>query len=159
MSKTFKKVALALGSLTVVLPGVMIQQARAEKPSLANGIICVAKTNTDGRKVYAFTSVIDGATMNKKQPVSLTITEPVGTVDEAQILVVNKRTNTVTLTTLAEVTPPEMQPVAVARTMFVGKNTFTGKTGTGTPVTITLEGDLSKARIQHGNQTFNAKCQ
>lgn len=96
--------------------------------------------------------------MSKKQPVTLTITEPVGTEDEGQILVVNKRTNTVTLTTFAETTPPEMQPVALARTMYAGNNSFTGKTATGTPVTITLEGDFSKAKIQHGDQTFNARC-
>jgi hypothetical protein len=83
---------------------------------------------------------------------------PVSDVVEGQILVINKDDNTVTIDNFAAATPPEMQPVGLAVTTCQGRNTFSGKSQAGTPVSFTLENNLRTITVKHGGDSFTGVC-
>lgn len=122
--------AVAIGTL-FLFPSIAVQIASAA-PSLGDGIICIAKGMTNqGQKIYFYTSVIDDNTMQKKQPVSVTINEFMN---------------------------GEMEPAGLASTTYQGDNTFSGKSQAGSPISFTLLGNYSVVQIQHSGQTFTGVC-
>lgn len=48
--------------------------------------------------------------------------------------------------------------VAHATTRYAGEFTFTGETGTNTPITIQLKPDKNEIYITHGGRTISGKC-
>lgn len=48
--------------------------------------------------------------------------------------------------------------VAHAVTRYAGEFTFTGTTGTGTPVSFQLQPDKNEITITHGDRTISGKC-
>lgn len=111
---------LGLSSLT-------IPPTLAQTPSLGNGIICVARgKTTQGNRIYLYTSVIDYNSIQKKQPVSVIINESMVTVEAEELVVVDSQANTLTIVDSATGSPPEMQPVGRASTIYQGNNTFSG---------------------------------
>jgi hypothetical protein len=153
-----KATLLAAGAI-FCLPSLLIQPTLAQAPSLGDGIICVAKGKTPkGNKIYLFTSVIDDNSMKKKQPVSVTINERMVTVEEADLVVIDSKKNTLTIVDSVTGSPPEMQPVGKASTTYQGNNTFSGKTAAGTPVSFTLQNNYTVLKIKHGNQAFTGSC-
>lgn len=148
-------IAVALGLSNVLVKAVSAQAT----PSLGDGILCVAKGKTDqGNKVYFYTSVIDGSSINRKQPVSVTIVEPASEITEDALVVINKATQSVTFDTFGTATPPEMQPVGLALTTYQGNNTFKGKSQAGSPLSFTLDNNYQVIKIQHSNATYTGVC-
>ncbi|MFM7476809.1 MAG: hypothetical protein ACKO2T_14125 [Microcystis aeruginosa] len=159
MFKNLTKTALLATATLIGVPSVLIQPTFAQIPSLGDGIICTATGKTaQGVKLYVYTSEIDDDSINKKEPVTLTMVSPVSDVVEGQILVVNKDDNTVTIDNFAAATPPEMQPVGLAVTTYQGRNTFSGKSQAGTPVSFTLENNLRTIKVKHGGDSFTGVC-
>ena len=86
MSNFYKATLLAIGTL-VCLPSLTALPVSAQAPSLGNGIICVARgKTTQGNKIYLYTSVIDYNSIQKKQPVSVTISQSMATVDAEELV-------------------------------------------------------------------------
>jgi hypothetical protein len=159
MSKIAYKTTLLVAGTLFCLPSLFITPTLAEAPSLGDGIICVAKgKTTKGSKIYLYTSVIDYNSLEKKQPVSVTINEPMVTVEGDELVVLDSQQNTLTIVDSATGSPPEMQPVGQASTTYQGNNTFSGKTAAGTPVSFTLQDNYKVFKVTHGNQTFTGIC-
>jgi len=90
MLKNLSKTALLATATLLGVPSVLIQPTIAQMPTLGDGIICTATGKTaQGVKLYVYTSEIDDDSINKKEPVTLTMVSPVSDVVEGQILVVN----------------------------------------------------------------------
>jgi hypothetical protein len=102
--------------------------------------------------------VIDDNSIKKKQPVSVTINERMVTVEASELVVIDSRQNTIAIVDSVTASPPEMQPVGQAATIYQGNNTFTGKTAAGTPVSFTLSNNYKVFKITHGNQSFTGSC-
>ncbi len=155
---TYKATLLAAGTL-FCLPGLLIQPTLAETPSLGNGIICVARGKTSqGNKIYLYTSAIDYNSIQKKEPVSVTIIQSVAKVEAEELVVVDSQQNTLTIVDSVTGSSPEMQPVGQASTTYQGNNTFNGKTAAGTPVSFTLDNNYKVFKIKHSNQSFTGSC-
>lgn len=151
----FGAITVALGLSNVLVKTVSAQAA----PNLGDGILCVAKGKTDqGNKVYFYTSLIDGTSINRQQPVSVTIVEPASEITEDALVVINKATQSVTFDTFGAATPPEMEPVGLALTTYQGNNTFKGKSQAGTPLSFTLDNNYRLIKIQHSNATYMGVC-
>jgi hypothetical protein len=158
MAKIYKAILLATGTL-LSLPSLTIPPVLAQAPSLGDGILCVANgKTTKGTTIYLYTSVIDDNSIKKKQPVSVTINERMITVDADEVVVIDSRQNTLAILDSVTASPPEMQPVGQAATIYQGNNTFTGKTAAGTPVSFTLNNNYKGFKIKHGNQSFTGSC-
>jgi hypothetical protein len=143
----------------LTLPSLLLQPSLAQAPSLDDGILCVARGKTpQGNRIYFYTSVIDDDSVKKKTPVSVTINEPVVTVDADELVVVNSDTDTVTILDSVTATPPEMKPVGEGRVIYQGNNTFTGKTKAGNTLSFTLGSNYKTFTLKHGNQTFKGSC-
>jgi hypothetical protein len=157
-SKIYKATLLATGTL-LSLTSLTIPPTLAQAPSLGDGILCVANGKTaKGTKIYLYTSVIDDNSIKKKQPVSVTINERMVTVDASELVVIDSQQNTIAIVDSVTASPPEMQPVGQAATIYQGNNTFTGKTAAGTPVSFTLSSNYKVFKITHGNQSFTGSC-
>ena len=48
--------------------------------------------------------------------------------------------------------------VAHATTRYTGDLTFTGQTGTGTPLSFQLSTDKSEIKLTHAGRTIDGKC-
>ena len=154
---SFKATLLAAG--TLFWPSLFIQPTLAKTPSLGNGIICVARGKTpQGNRIYLYTSVIDANSIKKKQPVSVTINKPMVTVDADELVVIDSQKHTLAIVDSVTGSPPQMQPVGQASTTYQGNNTFSGKTGAGTPVSFTLQNNYKVFKIKHGNQSYTGSC-
>ncbi len=156
-----KTLLLSTGTL-LCLPILFIMPTStlAQNPSLDDGILCVAKGKTpQGSRIYLYTSVIDDDSIKKKEPVSVTINESVVTVEGEELVVIDSEEDTVTIIDSVTATPPEMQPVGNASTTYQGNNTFSGKTGAGTPVSFTLANNYKVFKIKHGNEMYSGVCQ
>lgn len=159
MSKNFYKILCLVGGVLLCNPNLMVKPTLAENPSLNDGILCVAQGKTSqGNKIYIYSSVIDDDSIKKKQPVSITMNEPVTTIDETDMVVVNSDDNTVTIIDSVTGSAPEMQPVGTASVTYQGNNTFSGKSEAGNPVTMTLSNNYKALTIQHDNDTFKGSC-
>lgn len=159
MLKKREKVLLLCSGVLFCLPSFLIKPTLAQAPSLNDGLLCVAKgKTTQGERIYLYTSEIDNDSIKKKQPVSVTINEPMMTVEGTELVVVNSEDNTLTIIDSVTGEPPEMQPVGEADLIYQGNNTFTGKTKAGTPVSFTLGNNYKTFTIKHGNQTFKGSC-
>jgi hypothetical protein len=155
---SYKAALLAAGTL-FCWPSLFVQPTLAQAPSLGDGIICFAKGKTaKGKKIYHYTSGIDDNSIKKKQPVSVTINERMVTVEEADLVVIDSKKNTLTIVDSVTGSPPEMQPVGNASTTYQGNNTFSGKTAAGTAVSFTLQKNYKVFKIKHGNQSFTGSC-
>ncbi|MBR8831968.1 MAG: hypothetical protein Cpurp_12275 [Chlorogloea purpurea SAG 13.99] len=133
--------------------------AQTLAPSLGDGLMCAAKGKTAaGVRIYAYTSVIDNASMKEKQPVSVTLVSPVSDVYEGQILVIDKTNKRIIVDDFEAATSPEMKPVGKAITVHQKNNRFAGKTEAGTPVSFTLENNLRTFKVVHGNETYTGVC-
>ncbi|MFB2876350.1 hypothetical protein [Floridanema aerugineum] len=121
---------VAIGTV-LLFPSILVRTALAS-PSLGDGIICVAKGETvQGNKIYFYTSVIDNNTMQKKQPVSVTMNESIN---------------------------GQMQQAGLASTTYQGNDNFKGKSGAGSPISFSLLGSYSVIQIQHGGKTYTGIC-
>jgi hypothetical protein len=159
MVKPLGKTTLFIAATLLAIPSAVVLPALALDPSLANGIVCAARGKTEaGKRLYAYTSVIDGNSMQKKQPVSVTLISPVSDTIGGEVLVIDKQRRTVSIESFEVATKPQMQPIALASTTFQGKNTFSGKTETGTPVSFTLEDNFRTFTLKHGNATYTGVC-
>ena len=158
IQRTLNPVPLA--ALILVTTSSQLLPALAVSPSLSDGIICIAKGKNGGNNLYFYTSVIDNASFNQKQPVSVTMLQKQIVVgqDDLVILDKNKRTVSVTALQVNYQSAPEQEPVALARTTFTGNNTFSGNDRTGSPVTFTLNNNDSKIKLTHGGQSFYGAC-
>ena len=155
---SYKAALLAAGTL-FCLPSLFVQPTLAQTPSLGDGIICVAKGKTQkGNKIYLYTSVIDDNSIQKKQPVSVTINERMVTVDADELVVLDSQQNTLAIVDSLTGSPPEMQPVGQASTTYQGNDTFSGKTADGTPVSFTLQNNYKVFKIKHGTQSYTGSC-
>jgi hypothetical protein len=158
-SKIAGKATLLVAGTLFCLPSLLSQPTLAQAPSLGDGIICVAKGKTkQGKKIYLYTSVIDDNSLKKKQPVTVTINEPMVTVEAAELVIIDSQKNTLTIVDSVTGTPPQMQPVGNASTTYQGNNTFSGKTAAGTPVSFTLQNNYKVFQAKHGNQSFTGSC-
>jgi hypothetical protein len=154
------KKATLLAALTLLFcPSLFIKPALAEKPSLEDGILCVAKGKTakEGR-IYLYTSEIDNKSLKQKKPVSVTINERMVTVENDELVVLDSKKHTLTIVDSVTGSPAEMQPVGKASTIYQGNNTFSGKTVAGTPVSFTLDNNYKVFKVKHGDQTFIGIC-
>jgi hypothetical protein len=134
-------------------------RAQTTAPSLADGILCVARGKTSqGAKVYFYTSVIDGKSVNRKQPVTVTIVEPMGDVEAGEVVILDKKRGTVTFDAFEAATPPRMQPAGLARTVYQGKNTFSGKSQAGSNLSFTLSNNNRVFTVQHAGGTYTGVC-
>ncbi len=143
------------------LSGEMIPVASAQTsaPSLEDGIMCMARGRTNqGSIIYAYTSMIDNASLKNKQPVSVTLVSPISEVFDGQVIVVDKKSQRIVLEHFEGVTPPQMQPIGNAMTTYTNNNTFEGMTGAGTPVSFSLENKLRTFNLKHGNETYTGVC-
>ena len=126
-------------------------------PSLNDGIICVA-----GKKggFYYYTSAIDAASISQKQPVSVTILKKEGAVGVSDVVIVDRTKNTVTIADLESVRDytPEVTPVGSGTVTNSGKNTFAGKTTTGSPLSLTLSSNYSTMTLSHAGKTYRGTC-
>lgn len=160
LNRTLLKAAVLATSTTALL-SICLPPLLAASPSLSDGIMCIAKGKKgQDRNVYFYTSAIDDATFSKKQSVSVTMLEKQVEVDEADLVVLDKDKQDLTVTGIETVTEsaPELEPVALAQTTLTSKDTFSGKTKTGTPVTFRLEKDYSAIELTHGGQTYSGIC-
>ncbi|MBJ7898498.1 MAG: hypothetical protein GC158_00955 [Cyanobacteria bacterium RI_101] len=156
--KSTSAVFFALSTL-LGLSSLTIPPTLAQTPSLGNGIVCVARgKTTQGNRIYLYTSVIDYNSIQKKQPVSVTINESMVTVEAEELVVVDSQANTLTIVDSVTGSPPEMQPVGRASTIYQGNNTFSGKTAPGTPVSFTLNNNFQVFKIKHGAEAFTGSC-
>jgi hypothetical protein len=159
MLNIFQKTALISVATAIAVPLFGVHPALSELPSINDGIMCVAKGKSEkGGKIYLYTSLIDNSSVKQKQPVTVTINESMIDVIDGEVMVVNKKQQTVTIDAFGAAMPPEMQPVGVATTTYQGDYTFTGKTQAGTPVSFTLEKNYRIFKIKHGNQSFTGSC-
>lgn len=160
MLTIINKISLGAIALSLCLPNLFIKSVSAQvAPSLDDGIICVAKGKTDkGNKIYFYTSLIDGASMNQKHPVSVTMVEPASEITEDALVVIDKETQSVLFDAVGSATPPEMQPVGLALTTYQGSNTFKGKSQAGSPLSFTLDNNYRVIKIQHNNATYTGVC-
>lgn len=159
MLKILHKTALVVVGTAIALPIVSLQPSLSQNPSLGDGIMCAAKGKTDkGTTIYLYTSIIDDASIKQKQPVSVTINEPMSEITEGEVFIIDKKTRTVTIDAFAAATAPQMQPVGLANTTYQGNNTFSGKTKAGTTVSFTLDKNYRVFQGKHGNQTFKGSC-
>jgi hypothetical protein len=135
--------------------------ALADTPNLNDGLICVAGKAGKKGGYYFYTSTIDKASLAQKQPVSVTILQKQITETDTNLLIIDKTKKTVTFTDIAaeSISNPEAQIVDNAKTTFVGKNTFLGKTGKGSPIGFALSPDYSKIKIKLDGKTYSGKCQ
>ncbi|MBV8884174.1 MAG: hypothetical protein JO235_09280 [Chroococcidiopsidaceae cyanobacterium CP_BM_RX_35] len=138
----------------------LLSPSLAATPSLSDGIICIARGKKAGNNVYFYTSLIDNATLSKKQPVSVTMLEKQVTAGEEDLVILDKKKRTVSVTALdvETVSAPEQEPAALARTTLTGNNTFSGTDQTGTPVTFSLEKNYSAIKLTHAGQTYSGVC-
>jgi hypothetical protein len=158
-SKFSQKLTVLTVGTVLFLPSLLIKPTLAQAPSLGDGIVCIAKGKTpQGNKIYLYTSVIDDDSIKKKEPVSVTINQPMVTVEGDELVVVDSQANTVAIIDSVTGSPPEMQPVGQASTIYEGNDTFVGKTAAGTPVSFTLENNYKSFKIKHGDQTFMGSC-
>lgn len=150
-----------LATSTTALLSICLPPSLAASPSLSDGIMCVAKGKKgQDTNVYFYTSAIDDATFSKKQPVSVTMLEKQVEVDEEDLVVLDKYKQNLTVTAIKAVTlsASELEPVALAQTTLTSKDTFSGKTKTGTPITFRLEKDYSVIKLTHAGQTYSGIC-
>lgn len=141
------------------LPSLSIKPVLAQAPSLGNGILCVARGKTDkGTKIYFYTSVIDDASIQRKRPVAVTIVESVTDIAEADVVIIDKEHQSITIDAFGAATPPQMQPVGLALTTYQGNNTFKGKSQAGTPLSFSLDNNDRVFKLQHGNVKYTGVC-
>ena len=132
----------------------------AAPPSLSDGIICVSKGKTGSKSLYYYTSEITDATFAKKQPISVTLLERQVDVNTDELVVIDKKAKSVSVTALAEesVSPPTQNPVALANLKMVGPDEFKGKDQTGAEITLKLEKQNSVAKMTHAGKTYLGVC-
>ncbi len=141
------------------MPSLSIKPVLAQAPSLGNGILCVARGKTDkGTKIYFYTSVIDDASIQRKRPVAVTIVESVTDIAEADVVIIDKEHQSITIDAFGAATPPQMQPVGLALTTYQGNNTFKGKSQAGTPLSFSLDNNDRVFKLQHGNVKYTGVC-
>ncbi|GAA6614635.1 hypothetical protein [Scytonema sp. NUACC26] len=152
--------AAYITTLTTVMVSISLLPLFAASPSLDDGIICIAKKKEGRGKVYFYTSLIDGNTFNKKQPVSVTMLETQSEVTTSDLLILDKKKQSVSVTNIESesITNPELEPVAIAKTNLTDNNEFKGQTQTGTPVTFKLKNNYSKWQLTHAGQTYSGVC-
>jgi hypothetical protein len=129
----------------------------AAKPNLNDGIICVA-----GKRggFYYTTSTINDASISQKQPISVTVLQRQGAIGVNDVMIYDRTKNTLVvadLETVREYTP-EATPVGSGTVTYVGNNTFTGKTSTGAPLSLTLAKDYSTVILTHAGRTSRGLC-
>lgn len=141
------------------LPSLSIKPVLAQAPSLGNAILCVARGKTDkGTKIYFYTSVIDNASIQRKRPVAVTIVESVTDIAEADVVIIDKEHQSITIDAFGAATPPQMQPVGLALTTYQGNNIFKGKSQAGTPLSFSLDNNDRVFKLQHGNVKYTGVC-
>lgn len=130
---------VAVAAIISILPGQIPAQSAqlvAIKPSLNNGVLCVARVTTAKTRTSFYTSTIDYTTMKKGgQTVSVTINQ-------------------------APAASPnvETQPIANVTASYIGNNSYAGKTGNGKPLSFSLTPDLSQITVNYGGMTANGSC-
>jgi hypothetical protein len=107
--------------------------AQTTAPSLADGILCVARG-------------------------TVTIVEPMGDVEAGEVVILDKKRGTVTFDAFEAATPPRMQPAGLARTVYQGKNTFSGKSQAGSTLSFTLSNNNRVFTVQHAGGTYTGVC-
>ena len=159
MLNTFAKISLIVAGTVLLVPSLAVQPTMAEMASLNDGIMCTARGKTpEGVKIYLYTSLIDNTSIDKKQPVSVTMVEPMTDVVAGELIVIDKKSQTLIIDDFDAATSPEMQPVGSAMTTYQGKDTFSGMSKAGTPVSFTLGNNYSAFTIKHGNETYMGVC-
>lgn len=158
-----KSVNLLAAGVTFFLPNLAMRDSAwaIEAPSLGDGIICVAKGKVGkGPTLYFYTSLIDDASIWRKNPVSVTILEPTSELAAGDVLVIDKAKRTVTIDNFAfaDQTTPEMTPMGLAMTTYAGADTFSGKSQAGTPLSFTLSNNYRTFKLKHGQDMYMGVC-
>ncbi len=125
-----------------------------------DGLICIARGIQNGNYWYYYTSLIDDASINQKRPVGVTITQTQAQLTRDNILIVDKRSQTINLTNIRStgVSVPRLKPVGSGTVTYTGDNTFTGKTKTGAPISFSLLNDNSRIQLTHAGNTYSGVC-
>ncbi|MEG3438523.1 hypothetical protein V0288_15435 [Pannus brasiliensis CCIBt3594] len=132
---------------------------KAQAPSLGDGMICVARGKTNaGAKIYFYTSEIDDDSIDRKEPVSVTMVQPVTDITEGEVVVLDKEKHSILIDAFGAATPPAMQPVGLALTTYQGNNTFSGKSQAGTPLSFSLSENNRVFTLQHAGSTYTGVC-
>jgi hypothetical protein len=132
--------ALTATAIALFIPS-WVSQAQtsslvAIKPSLSNGVLCVARTTVGKGRIVFYTSTIDYSTMKKGgQKVTVNINQAPSTSFQV-----------------------ETQIVAVATTSYMGNKSYAGKTEAGKPLSFSLTSDLSKITVNYGAITAKGTC-
>lgn len=63
----------------------------------------------------------DDASIQRKRPVAVTIVESVTDIAEGEVVVIDKKTQSITIDAFGAATPPQMQPVGLALTTYQGR--------------------------------------
>lgn len=85
--------------------------------------------------------------------------ESVTDIAEADVVVIDKERQSITIDTFGAATPPQMQPVGLALTTYQGNNTFRGKSQAGTPLSFSLDNNYRVFKLQHGNANYTLQYQ
>ncbi len=152
--------AVPLTAFVIAIVSSQLPPSLAAPPSLSDGIICIAKGKKGGNNLYFYTSLIDNASLSQKQPVSVTMLEKQVVVGQDDLVILDQRKRTVSVTAIEAnyQSAPEQEPVALARTTYTGNNAFSGTGQTGSPVTFTLENNDSAIKLTHAGKTFSGVC-
>lgn len=156
MNKLFQSTAMFSVLATMLGVGFALPTL-AEKPSLNDGFICIA-----GKRggFYYTTSSINDASISQKQPVSVTVLQKQGAIGVTDTVIYDRTKNTLLIADLESVREytPEATPVGAGNVTYAGNNTFTGKTSTGAPLSLTLSKDFSTLTLTHAGKTYRGVC-
>jgi hypothetical protein len=156
MNKFFQAAAL-LPILTTAFGIGFAAPSLAEKPSLGDGIFCIAGKRSG---LLFTTSEINDASISQKQPVSIKILQRQGGIGVGDVVIYDRTKNSVTFADLesAREYTPEATPVGAGTVTYTGNNTFTGKTSTGAPLSLTLSKGYGALTLTHQGQTYKGVC-
>ncbi|MGA7932184.1 MAG: hypothetical protein WCA35_01255 [Kovacikia sp.] len=158
MQISFSKTAILVTTAMITCLG--STAATFAAPNLGDGIFCVSKGKTESKNLYYYTSEITDKTIEKKEPISVTLVEKQVDVTTDALVVIDKKAKTVTVSELVgeSVSPPTDNPVALAKLTPVGLNEFKGKDKTGAEITLKLEDQYSLAKLTHAGKIYPGVC-
>jgi hypothetical protein len=156
MNKLLQSTSMFPIALTILGVGFALP-ALAEKPSLSDGILCIA-----GKRggFYFTTSAISDTSISQKQPVSVTVLQRQDAVGVSDLVIYDRTKQSLTFADLESVRvyTPEATPVGSGTVTYTGNHTFTGKTSTGAPLRLALSKNNNTLTLTHAGKTYKGVC-
>jgi hypothetical protein len=81
-----------------------------------------------------------------------------GDIEAGEVVILDKKQGTISIDSFEAATPLRMQPAGLAKTIYQGDNTFTGKSQAGTPLTFKLGNSNRIFTVQHAGMTYTGVC-